>query len=83
MEMKEMLKEKKKNRKEKQKKFDQNVSGCSYFKRFLPLRKIRPYHKFQFTCSQNYWVSGRCPSSGILNNRKQNVSETGSISALK
>jgi hypothetical protein len=27
---------------------------------------------------QNYWVSGLCPSSGILNSRKPNVSETSS-----
>jgi hypothetical protein len=32
---------------------------------------------------QNYWVSGLCPSSGILNTRKHNVSETGSVSIMK
>jgi hypothetical protein len=31
--------------------------------------------------TQNYWVSGLCPSSGILETRKHNVSETGSIPA--
>jgi hypothetical protein len=30
--------------------------------------------------TQNYWVSGLCPSSGILNTGKHNVSETGSVS---
>jgi hypothetical protein len=29
--------------------------------------------------SQNYWVSGLCPSPGSLNTRKHNVSETGSV----
>jgi hypothetical protein len=27
--------------------------------------------------TQNYWVSGLCPSSGILETTKHNVSETG------
>jgi hypothetical protein len=31
---------------------------------------------------QNYWVSGLCPSSGILETRKHNVSETGSVPHL-
>jgi hypothetical protein len=30
--------------------------------------------------TQNYWVFGLCPSSGILETRKHNVSETGSVS---
>jgi hypothetical protein len=29
---------------------------------------------------QNYWVLGLCPSSGILENRRHNVSETGPVS---
>jgi hypothetical protein len=29
--------------------------------------------------SQNYWVFGPCPSSGILETKKDNVSETGSV----
>jgi hypothetical protein len=33
--------------------------------------------------TQNYWVSGLRPSSGILNTRKHNVSETGSVSILR
>jgi hypothetical protein len=33
--------------------------------------------------TQNYWVSGLCPSSRILNTRKHNVSETGSVSVLR
>jgi hypothetical protein len=32
--------------------------------------------------TQNYWVSGLCPLSGILNTRKHNVSETGPVSVL-
>jgi hypothetical protein len=32
--------------------------------------------------TQNYWVSGPCPSSGILNATKHNFSKTGSVSAL-
>jgi hypothetical protein len=32
--------------------------------------------------TQNYWVSGVCPSSGILNTRTDNVSETGSTSYI-
>jgi hypothetical protein len=32
---------------------------------------------------QNYWVFGLCPSSGILETRKHNVSETWSVSALR
>jgi hypothetical protein len=32
---------------------------------------------------QYYWVSGLCASSGVLNNRKHNVSETGCVSVLK
>jgi hypothetical protein len=30
--------------------------------------------------SQNYWVSGLCPSSRILKTRENDVSETGSVS---
>jgi hypothetical protein len=33
--------------------------------------------------TQNYWVSGLCPLCGILNNRKHNVSETGSVSVFR
>jgi hypothetical protein len=32
--------------------------------------------------TQNYWVFGLCPPSGILDNRKY-VSETGSVSILR
>jgi hypothetical protein len=32
--------------------------------------------------TQNYCVSGLCPSFGILNTRKHNVSETNSISEI-
>jgi hypothetical protein len=34
-------------------------------------------------CSLNRWLSGLCPSSGILNTRNHNVSETGSVSVLR
>jgi hypothetical protein len=34
--------------------------------------------------TQDYWVFGLCPSSGILKNTKEhNVLETGSVSALR
>jgi hypothetical protein len=33
--------------------------------------------------TQNYWVFGLCPSSGIVETRKHNVSETGSVSVLR
>jgi hypothetical protein len=33
--------------------------------------------------SQNYWIFGRCPSYGILETRKHNVSEAGSVSVLR
>jgi hypothetical protein len=32
--------------------------------------------------NQNYWVLGRCPSSGILETREHGVFETGSVPAL-
>jgi hypothetical protein len=33
--------------------------------------------------TQNYWVFELCPSSGILETRKHNVSETGTVSVLR
>jgi hypothetical protein len=33
--------------------------------------------------TENYWVSGLCPSSGILNTGKHTVSENGSVSVLR
>jgi hypothetical protein len=33
--------------------------------------------------SQNYWVIGLCPSSGILETIKLNISETASVSVLR
>jgi hypothetical protein len=33
--------------------------------------------------NQNYWVFGLCPSSGILETREGNVSETGSATVLR
>jgi hypothetical protein len=38
---------------------------------------------FETKIAQNFWVSGLYPSFGILNIRKNNVSETGSLSALR
>jgi hypothetical protein len=32
--------------------------------------------------TQNYWVLGLCPSSGIMKTREHDVSETGSVSVL-
>jgi hypothetical protein len=46
------------------------------------VNKIREILTMVFN-TQNYWVSGLCPSSGILNTRKHNVSETGSVSVLR
>jgi hypothetical protein len=33
--------------------------------------------------TENNWLSGLCPSSRILNTRKQDVSENGSVSVLR
>jgi hypothetical protein len=33
--------------------------------------------------TQNYWVFGLCPSSGILETRKRSVSETGPVSVFR
>jgi hypothetical protein len=33
--------------------------------------------------TQNYWVFGLCPRSGILENIKHEVSETGSVSVFR
>jgi hypothetical protein len=33
--------------------------------------------------TQNYWVFGPFPSSGIVENRKHDVSKTGSVSVLR
>jgi hypothetical protein len=45
-----------------------------------------PWSLFPYVCfckeGSEYWVSGLCPSSGILNTRKH-VSKTGSVSVLK
>jgi hypothetical protein len=35
------------------------------------------------TVTQNYWIFGLCPSSGIVETIKHNVSETGSVSVLR
>jgi hypothetical protein len=41
---------------------------------------LREEHRLRV---QDYRVSALCPSSGILNTRKHNVSETGSVSIPK
>jgi hypothetical protein len=33
--------------------------------------------------AQNYWGFGLCSSAGVLETRKHNISETGSVSGLK
>jgi hypothetical protein len=33
--------------------------------------------------TQNYWVFGLFPSSGIIGTREHNISETGSVSVLR
>jgi hypothetical protein len=48
----------------------------------LPSDKGRPAREADLT-AQNYWVFGLCPSSGILEARKHNVSETGSVFVLR
>jgi hypothetical protein len=40
-------------------------------------------HKIERFLSQNYCVPGLCPSYGILNARKHDVSESGSLSVLR
>jgi hypothetical protein len=55
------------------------VASCGY--RHRPHR-IHHFPVNQLLC-QDYWVFGLCPSSGILETRKQNFSETGSVSVLR
>jgi hypothetical protein len=44
--------------------------------------KDMPYIKIS-AHSQNYWISGLCPMSGILNTRKHDIPETGSVSIFR
>jgi hypothetical protein len=46
------------------------------------LSEPSPYEIMRFR-SKKYWVSGLCPSSGILNARKHSVSKTASVSILR
>jgi hypothetical protein len=39
--------------------------------------------KLQNCNTENRWVAGLCPSPGILNTRKHNVSETGYVSVFR
>jgi hypothetical protein len=39
-----------------------------------------PYFEKELMDTQSYWISGLSPSSGILENRKYDVSETGTVS---
>jgi hypothetical protein len=49
-----------------------------------PVTKLENENDFEHVIGiQNYWVSGLCPSSGIVITRKQNFSETGSVSVLR
>jgi hypothetical protein len=50
------------------------------------LSQCYPYWSPQYYkqgSAENYWVSGLCPLSGILNTRKIKVLETGSVSVLR
>jgi hypothetical protein len=40
-------------------------------------------HRSLNTDSQNFWVYGLCPLSEILNTRRHDVSEIGSVSVLR
>jgi hypothetical protein len=52
-------------------------------------RLVETHEKYFFILSlnrstaQNYWVFGLFPSSGILETRKRDVSETGSVCVLR
>jgi hypothetical protein len=51
-----------------------------------PLLIGQKANKFENTSKMStldYWVFGLFPSSGILENRKHDVSETGSVSVLR
>jgi hypothetical protein len=39
--------------------------------------------RISYIYEQNYWVFGLFPSSGILEDRKHDVLETGSVSVLR
>jgi hypothetical protein len=49
----------------------------------IPLKILEIWTELLHRLSLDYWVSGLCPSSGILNTRKHNVLEAGSVSVLK
>jgi hypothetical protein len=44
---------------------------------FRALTRINPKDSDDGLQTQNHWLSALCPSSGIINTRKHNVSETG------
>jgi hypothetical protein len=50
---------------------------------FLSLLNLFAYFAKELKETQNYWVFGLFPSSGILENRKHDVSETGTLSVLR
>jgi hypothetical protein len=52
-----------------------------FIERFLFIQSTK-YKKNTFAL-QNYWIPGLLPSSGIPENRKHDVSETGSVSVLR
>jgi hypothetical protein len=47
-----------------------------------PMGPMGERKRLTYTISQNYWVFGLCPLSGILETRKHNVSETGPVSRI-
>jgi hypothetical protein len=49
---------------------------------FAPVEKLMGHSYEQGNETQNYWVFGHFPSPGIPENRKHDVSETGSIVVL-
>jgi hypothetical protein len=56
-----------------------------YQQRFLVLKfiEVKEIHGKQSKNIQYYWVFGRFPSSGILENRKRDVSENEFVSVLR
>jgi hypothetical protein len=53
------------------------------FESFLPLSSGLNINPNTQQDTQNYWVFGLCPSSGILKTRKHGVSEIGSVTVLR
>jgi hypothetical protein len=47
-----------------------------------PTEQVSPSPSYEDENIQNYWVFGLCPSSGILEARKHDVSGNGFVSVL-